>query len=39
MENIKEKLELLALGKYNNDIKNLSVNDAYDLFIRNNGIN
>ena len=31
MENIKEKLELLALGKYNNDIENLSVKELYDV--------
>ncbi len=31
MENIKEKLELLALGKYNNDIENLSVKELYDI--------
>lgn len=31
MKDIKEKLELLSYGKYNKDIKNLSVGELYDI--------
>ena len=31
MDNIKEKLELLALGKYNKNVNNLTVGELYDV--------
>ena len=31
MDNIKEKLELLAFGKYNKNVNNLTVGELYDV--------
>ena len=31
MDNIKEKLELLAFGKYNTNVNNLTVGELYDV--------